>query len=97
MSPFRRLIEWLSRRGLAAFRSGIEAAVVDGCGGTVMLGDKAVGTVRRVAVSPKYGIVALALLRNAAEPGTTVECGGRTAEVVALPFARDERASAGCS
>lgn len=39
MSPFRKLIEWLSRQGLAAFRSGIESAVVDGCGGTVMLGD----------------------------------------------------------
>ncbi len=64
--------------------------------GTVMLGDKAVGVVRRVAISPKYGTVALALLRNSAEPGMTVECGGQTAEVVALPFARDERSAASC-
>lgn len=61
--------------------------------GTVRLGEKVLGTVSRVAVSPKYGTVAIALLRNAAEPGTTVEVGGTTAEVVALPFARDERAA----
>ncbi|MBJ7470034.1 MAG: folate-binding protein YgfZ [Solirubrobacteraceae bacterium] len=65
--------------------------------GTVTLGDKTVGTVRRVAVSPKVGTVAVALLRVAAEPGTTVSCGGTTAEVVALPFTRDERVSGSCS
>lgn len=65
--------------------------------GSVVLGDKTVGTVRRVAVSPKYGTVALALLRVAAEPGMRVRCGGQNAQVVELPFARDERAAAGCS
>ncbi len=76
---------------------GLRFADVPSGDGTVLLGEKAVGVVRRVAVSPKYGTVALALLRNAAEPGMTVECGGQTAEVVALPFARDERAAASCS
>ena len=61
--------------------------------GAVVLDGKTVGQVNRVAVSPKYGTIALALLRNAAEPGTRVECGGVSAVVVELPFVRDERAA----
>ena len=65
--------------------------------GSVILGDKTVGSVSRVAVSPKYGTVALALLRTTAEPGMTVRCGGQEATVVALPFARDDSAANACS
>jgi tRNA-modifying protein YgfZ len=64
--------------------------------GAVLAGEKAVGQVHRVAASPRVGMVALALLRREVEPGSTVQCGGATATVVELPFARDERALACC-
>ncbi len=76
---------------------GLRFAELPAGDGAVVLGDKTVGTVRRVAVSPKYGTVALALLRTAAEPGMTVQCGGQSAEVVALPFAPDERTAHSCT
>ncbi len=64
--------------------------------GTVTFGDKPVGQVRRVADSPLVGTVAMAILRREVEPGATVECGGTTAQVVDLPFARTERGTARC-
>lgn len=64
--------------------------------GAVLAGDKVVGEVRRVAASPRVGMVALALLRREVEPGDTVQCGGAPATVVELPFARDDRALACC-
>lgn len=64
--------------------------------GTVSLGEKAVGQVRRVAASPNVGMVAMAILRREVEPGATVECGGQAALVVDLPFARNERTSVRC-
>ncbi|MBO9532994.1 MAG: folate-binding protein YgfZ [Solirubrobacteraceae bacterium] len=64
--------------------------------GTVKFGEKAVGEVKLVAESPRVGMVALALLRVAAEPGSTVHCGGAEATVVELPFVRDDRALACC-
>lgn len=47
---------------------------------------KPLGRVARVADSPRHGLIALALLRLEAEPGTTVTCGGATATVVDLPW-----------
>jgi folate-binding protein YgfZ len=64
--------------------------------GTVLVDGRTVGQVRRVAASPRVGMVALALVRREVEPGTTVQCGGAEAVVVELPFVRDERALACC-
>lgn len=56
-------------------------------GGTeLMLGEKRVGAVGSVAISPQHGPIALALVRREAEPGATVTAGEATAEVVELPF-----------
>lgn len=51
-----------------------------------MLGEKRVGAVGSVAISPQHGPIALALVRREAEPGATVTAGEATAEVVELPF-----------
>jgi tRNA-modifying protein YgfZ len=52
--------------------------------------DRAVGHVASVAESPRFGQIALALVRREAPPGSTVTVGdagvGVTAEVVELPF-----------
>jgi folate-binding protein YgfZ len=52
------------------------------------LGEREVGRLGTVAVSPRFGPIALAIVRREAEPGATVSVGqgGATAEVVALPF-----------
>lgn len=63
---------------------------------TVTFDGKTVGEVRLVAESPRVGMVALALLRVAAEPGSTVRCGDAEATVIELPFVRDDRALACC-
>jgi len=57
-------------------------------GAEVRLGDRAVGTVTSVARSPRFGEIALAILRREAEPGARVSVGGAggTARVVELPF-----------
>ncbi len=55
---------------------------------TVIADGKPVGHVRRVADSPRNGIIALALLRREVEPGHLVECGGVEAKVHELPFPR---------
>ena len=44
------------------------------------------GTVTSAALSPRYGAIALALVRREAPVGTTVNAGSEQAEVVALPF-----------
>jgi hypothetical protein len=46
--------------------------------------------------SPRFGPIALALIRREAPPGATVAVGpeGRKAEVVALPFGSDTRHTA---
>jgi folate-binding protein YgfZ len=50
--------------------------------------DRVVGTVTSSAPSPRFGPLALALVRREAPPGARVTAGsGVTAEVVALPFA----------
>jgi folate-binding protein YgfZ len=58
-------------------------------GDPLRLGDREVGRLGTVAVSPRLGPIALALVRREAEPGATVTAGeaGVSAEVVALPFA----------
>jgi folate-binding protein YgfZ len=57
-------------------------------GDELRLGEKVVGKIGTAAASPKYGPIALALVRREAEPGTTVAVGtnATTAEVVELPF-----------
>jgi tRNA-modifying protein YgfZ len=58
-------------------------------GDALRLGDREVGRLGTVAVSPRLGPIALALVRREAEPGATVSAGegGVSAEVVELPFA----------
>jgi folate-binding protein YgfZ len=58
-------------------------------GDELRLGDRPLGRVGSVAVSPRLGAIALALVRREAEPGAIVSVGehGASAEVVALPFA----------
>jgi tRNA-modifying protein YgfZ len=52
------------------------------------LGDRVVGRLSSVVESPRFGSIALALVRREAEPGATLAVGvhGTTAQVVALPF-----------
>ena len=57
-------------------------------GTDIVLGDKVVGRVASTCVSPRFGPIALALVRREAEPGASVSVNGATAEVVELPFAR---------
>lgn len=56
----------------------------------VFAGDDLVGDVRSRAVSPRLGVIALAMLRRAVEPGAAVTVrstdGETSATVVALPF-----------
>ena len=61
-------------------------------GAEVRLGDRAVGRLGSVAESPRHGLIALALLRREAEPGTRVLVDGREAVVVDLPFGPDRAA-----
>jgi tRNA-modifying protein YgfZ len=58
-------------------------------GAVLRLGEKEVGRLTSVAVSPAFGPIGLALVRRHAAPGDTVAVGeaGATAEVVDLPFA----------
>ncbi len=57
-------------------------------GEELRLGERTVGHVGSVAVSPVLGPIALALVRREAAPGETVQVGaaGTTAQVVELPF-----------
>jgi folate-binding protein YgfZ len=56
-------------------------------GTPLLLGEKEVGRVTSVAVSPALGPIGLALVRRQAEPGSTIAAGEHaTAEVVELPF-----------
>jgi len=57
-------------------------------GDAVLLGEKEVGRLGSVGVSPAFGPIGLAILRREAEPGAGVAVGedGVTAEVVAVPF-----------
>jgi tRNA-modifying protein YgfZ len=57
-------------------------------GTDILLGDKVVGRVASTCVSPRFGPIALALVRREAEPGDRVSVNGATAELVGLPFTR---------
>jgi folate-binding protein YgfZ len=58
-------------------------------GAELRLGERAVGRLGSVAVSPRHGPIALALVRREAQPGARLAVGDGevTAEVVELPFA----------
>ena len=58
-------------------------------GTPLLLGEKEVGRLTSVAVSPVHGPIGLALVRRQAEPGATLAAGDGdvSAEVVELPFA----------
>ncbi len=58
-------------------------------GTDIMLGDRVVGRLGSVCVSPRLGPIALALVRREAAPGDTVTVAGADADVVALPFESD--------
>jgi tRNA-modifying protein YgfZ len=57
-------------------------------GDSLLVGEREVGTIGTVCLSPSLGPIALAIVRREAEEGgrLTVGDGGVTAEVVALPF-----------
>ncbi|MCW3066288.1 MAG: folate-binding protein YgfZ [Solirubrobacterales bacterium] len=56
-------------------------------GTALRLGDRVVGVVGTSVLSPRFGPIALALVRREAEPGTELAVdGGGTAHVVSLPF-----------
>jgi folate-binding protein YgfZ len=56
-------------------------------GAEIHLAEKVVGRVGSACVSPRFGPIALALVRREAAPGTEVIVNGAAAEVVELPFA----------
>jgi tRNA-modifying protein YgfZ len=55
-------------------------------GAELLLGEKVVGRIGSSCVSPRFGPIALALVRREAAPGDTVLVDGAEAEVVELPF-----------
>ena len=57
-------------------------------GTDILLGEKVVGRVGSTCVSPRFGPIALAIVRREAEPGDNVTVNGATAELVGLPFTR---------
>ena len=67
---------------------GLRLSAPVGPGTPLRLGEKEVGRLTSVAVSPSHGPIGLALVRRQAEPGSTVAAGDGdvTAEVVELPF-----------
>jgi tRNA-modifying protein YgfZ len=73
---------------------GLRLSAPIASGKELRLGERSVGHVGSVAVSPALGPIALALVRREAEPGDTVAVGDAavSAQVVELPF---DRAPAG--
>jgi folate-binding protein YgfZ len=57
-------------------------------GTDILLGEKVVGRVGSTCVSPRFGPIALAIVRREGEPGDSVTVNGATAELVELPFTR---------
>jgi folate-binding protein YgfZ len=68
---------------------GLRLSAPASTGEELRLGERTVGHVGSVALSPEHGLIALALVRREAEPGAHVAVGehGSEAEVVELPFA----------
>src|SRR5436190_3619461 len=58
-------------------------------GTELRLGDREVGRLTSVAISPRFGPVGLAIVRREAQPGDVLDAGGVAAEVVDLPFAQE--------
>jgi folate-binding protein YgfZ len=74
-----------ANRGLRGLRLDAPASEGD----PLHLGERRVGALGTVCLSPALGWIALAVMRREAEPGATVSVGssgGATAEVVELPF-----------
>jgi folate-binding protein YgfZ len=67
---------------------GLRLSAAAATGDVLRLGEKEVGRLGSVALSPAFGPIALAIVRREAQPGDTVSVGdGRTtAEVAELPF-----------
>jgi len=66
---------------------GLKLSAEVEAGSPLLLGEKQVGRLTSVAVSPTLGPIGLALVRRQAEPGSTIAAGeDATAEVVELPF-----------
>ncbi|MHB1538791.1 MAG: CAF17-like 4Fe-4S cluster assembly/insertion protein YgfZ, partial [Solirubrobacteraceae bacterium] len=67
---------------------GLELAQPVSAGTPLLLGDREVGTLTSVALSPRLGPIGLALVRREAELGTTLRAGetGPAATLVRLPF-----------
>jgi folate-binding protein YgfZ len=67
---------------------GLRLSAPAATGDELRLGDRAVGRLGTVAISPVHGPIALALVRREADPGATLAVGdgGATAQVVELPF-----------
>ncbi len=55
-------------------------------GDPILFGEKEVGKVGSACVSPRFGPIALAVVRREATPGDTVTVNGAEAELVELPF-----------
>jgi tRNA-modifying protein YgfZ len=55
-------------------------------GAELLLGEKVVGGIGSSCISPRFGPIALALVRREAAPGDVVLVSGAEAEVVELPF-----------
>jgi len=68
---------------------GLRLSAPASAGDQLQLGERAVGHVASVVLSPVLGPIALALIRREAEPGSVVSVGehGVQAEVLELPFA----------
>jgi tRNA-modifying protein YgfZ len=67
---------------------GLRLSALAAHGDSLRVGEREVGTIGTVCLSPSLGPIALAIVRREAEEGgrLTVGDGGVTAEVVALPF-----------
>jgi len=67
---------------------GLRLSAPVASGAELRLGERTVGHVGSVALSPALGPIALALVRREAAPGDTVQVGdsGITAKVSELPF-----------
>jgi len=67
---------------------GLRLSALAARGDPLRLGDREVGSLGSVCISPAFGPIALAVVRREAAPGDrlTVGEGGATAEVVSLPF-----------
>jgi folate-binding protein YgfZ len=65
---------------------GLRLSELQPSGTELRLGERVVGTLGSVALSPAHGPIALALVRREAPPGTRLLAGSASAEVVDLPF-----------